>query len=125
MNTRLLFVSSFALATACGPKASGDNAYLGTWTDGCQDGGAQISFANPGSGAQVVGIIDGDGEIFEVRSSGFQGGAMTWEYLVPSTGYVVTSVVTSVSGNEIAYEWSNVAPDGERNAGTDVLCRNR
>jgi len=118
---RTLPVLIVALTVITGCMSAKEKAYIGAWQD--SGGGAIYTFEKVGSSVKMTSIKDTDGEMFEVLSSGMEGGYMTWHYRVPSTEYRVMSTAKNNDGSAITYEWSNKAPDGQTNSGTDTMSK--
>jgi len=82
---------------------------VGSWQD---EGGAITRFALDDQAVVVSSIVDSDGEVFQVRTSGWVASAYQWIYLVPSTGYVVTTTVDSIAGDSMQTRWQNAYSEG-------------
>ncbi len=96
-----------ALTLACAhAHRAQDAALVGLWTPSMTDG-ERTTIVTRGGQAQVVSIIDSDGEAFDVKLSGWQDGHFGWVYRVPSTGYIVTVDVDSVAGDRMQTTWTN------------------
>lgn len=109
MRTSVLFL--FLLA--CGPKHGGGQlkpeAVIGTWSNE-GDGLATIELV---AGVPTfTSVLDIDGEIFQVTESHWSREGFDWTYLVPSTGYIVHEVVTSVDENGMCVTWANQYDSG-------------
>lgn len=104
------------------PGAVGTPSELaGVWTD---DGGAVFIIEQAGrSRAELVSVVDYDGEAFQVQRSGYEGAQWTLDYVVPSTQYQVHVKVLAVEDDELTTTWSNVAPDGSTNGGQEQMTR--
>jgi hypothetical protein len=86
-------------------------AVVGTWEDSEDadrtwytielDGTAPVFRSAVGSAA--------DREVYEVRSSRWDGRSLTFAYFVPSTEYVVTFTTESATATELRARWSNSA----------------
>ena len=119
---RLWIMGALVLATGCkGPKgamglSAEDRALLGTWQD---EGGALTTIAPSAGAAAVTGILDTDGERFEVLQSGWSGGHYGWSYRVPSTGYVVEITIQTLDGDRATTTWSN----SDQKSGSEELVR--
>jgi hypothetical protein len=101
----------FAL-TACPKGGSGDGTGLaGIWAD--EGGGQRTTISMVSGQPTVTSIIDADGEKFEVRRSGYQGGNYSWDYHVPSTGYDVHIQVNALNGDRMETTWSNHVSSGD------------
>ena len=103
----VFFLLAVALLPACassGPAAPDlDPRLLGVWAD--LDGATHtISLVDEG---YAVGVVDSDGEVFDVVSVTYADSTLTWTYDVPSTGYTVTYVTTSIRQDEITARWEN------------------
>ena len=111
-------LSACASTSPTGSQLAGsqlDARLLGVWTD---EGGATHTIA-PGADGYAVGVVDSDGEVFDVTSVEYDGGVLTWVYDVPSTGYTVTHRTTSIGPDRIEVRWENQ----EGATGTDTLTR--
>ncbi|MCB9744279.1 MAG: hypothetical protein H6740_16900 [Alphaproteobacteria bacterium] len=99
------------LTLACAGKHAPKNAneYVGDWTQG----GAVTTIAQDGRRLEVVSIVDSDGETFEVRGTSYEGGVLSWDYHVPSTGYDVHIEVTSLEGDLLCASWRNAHSTGD------------
>ena len=49
----------------------------------------------------------GDKELYEVRSSSWDGTALTWSHFVPSTSYTVTYICGEARGDLLVCTWKN------------------
>lgn len=91
-------------------------AMQGPWVD---ESGTTYTFFGAAGKIKVVSAIDGDGEVFVVRKTKWIGPALTWTYAVPSTGYVVTMMVSAATDNLAYASWYN---DHDR-AGIEQMTR--
>ena len=103
----VFFLLAVAVLPACassGPAAPDlDPRLIGVWAD--RDGAIHtISLADDG---YEVGVVDSDGEVFDVVAVTYANDALSWTYDVPSTGYTVTYVTTSITADEITARWEN------------------
>ena len=103
----VFFLLAVAVLPACassGPAAPDlDPRLIGVWAD--RDGAIHtISLADDG---YEVGVVDSDGEVFDVVAVTYANDALSWTYDVPSTGYTVTYVTTSIRQDEITARWEN------------------
>lgn len=101
-----------ALATqACGPSHTRGEppvelAFVqGVWQS--PSSGAEHVVRWTGGEFRVVGIVDDDGEVFEVRESQWDGTTLRWTYYVPSTSYLVTFTCEPTGGSEMPCNWFN------------------
>lgn len=106
------------LALGCGGKqlAAQNAALAGRWTPATEDGQDQlevITIVNEGGTARVVSIVDYDDEAFEIQGSGWDGDRFEWTYRVPSTGFVVKTVVTEITDDRLSTRWSNDQEEGD------------
>lgn len=112
----LLFVCVLA---ACAPKhpvgLGSDSSVVGEWNT--EEGGVATFTIVDGHPA-LAGIVDADGEVYEVRSSTYGSDGFRWVYHVPSTGYTVSEVVTSIDAHALCTTWDN-----EHAAGTSCYTR--
>lgn len=103
----VLFLLAVVLLPACassGPAAPDlDPRLIGVWAD--LDGATHTITA--GDDGYEVGVVDSDGEVFDVVSVIYADSALTWTYDVPSTAYTVTYVTTSITADEITARWEN------------------
>ncbi|RME28316.1 MAG: hypothetical protein D6798_02645 [Deltaproteobacteria bacterium] len=93
------------LACAHHPRRA-DVALVGEWTPSMHDGERTTIVTRRGR-ARVVSIIDHDGEVFDVKLSGWQDDRFTWVYRVPSTGYIVVVEVDAVTADRMQTTWTN------------------
>lgn len=100
---------SLALAGCAKHAPSNAADYVGAWED---EGGSVTTIDKSGRALEVTSIIDTDGEVFEVKGTGYVGGQLNWTYLVPSTGYVVTIRVLSLEGDQLCATWENAYDHG-------------
>ena len=126
MHTPALAPTTAVLAalilTAGGCLGAAQKQVIGTWAD--PGAGAVYTFEKHGGKVEMTDIVDRDGEHFEVVAPHVgRDGELTWIYRVPSTGYVVTGSSTETTADVIAYAWTNEAPSGQQNSGTDRLER--
>ena len=89
------------LTVACGTKGK---AFIGNWSD---TGGGITTIAIQGNKAQVVRVVDSDGEVFEVRSSELKKKTIRWVYFVPSTSYLVTIDAQEPEHDTMQTHWFN------------------
>ena len=62
---------------------------------------------------RLMSVVDNDGEVFEVRKSGWAGGHFTIDYHVPSTGYDVTiTLIEQVREGVWMTYWVNAYDNG-------------
>ena len=117
--SRLVLLLLAGVLSACastGPQGPAlDERLLGVWTD---EGGATVTIS-AGADGYEVGVVDSDGEAFEVTSVVYADGVLTWVYDVPSTGYTVTHRTTTIAPDRIGLAWENQAGA----SGTDSLAR--
>lgn len=112
----LLLAAVLSACAAAGPAAPALDARLfGVWTD---EGGATTTIG-PGPDGYTIGVVDYDDEVFEMVSTTYADGVLTWTYDVPSTGYRVTHRTTSVAADRVELAWENSAGG----SGTDTLTR--
>ncbi len=104
----MLFLLS---AMACGDRAGGLQAagFEGTWQD---EGGGIAVIELRGRQPVVTRMVDYDEEVFEVVSSDYEAGQVTWVYVVPSTQYEVTVETTSLEGGLLCTTWANQFDSG-------------
>lgn len=91
------------------PLGESNRALEGLWRD---EGGAAYRFDVTGKSLTCTSIVDYDGEIFEVQSSGWDDGVFEWVYRVPSTGYVVSHRVVTVEDDQFNAFWENGESSG-------------
>ncbi|MEZ4267627.1 MAG: hypothetical protein R3F39_14710 [Myxococcota bacterium] len=121
-----VLVLAILLLAACGTTGSqgtdGDTvqrdsaALEGVWED--TDTGTRFTVALQRGIAHVTAIVDSDGEVFEIRSEGWEDGKLTWTYFVPSTGYENKFVVTRIGADMLDSTWA-----GTGGSGTQDLAR--
>jgi hypothetical protein len=102
----------FLLSTlACGDRAGKLEAarFEGTWQD---EGGGITVIELQGREPVVAFVQDYDDEVFEVVSSDYEAGRMTWVYVVPSTQYQVTVETTSLEDGLLCTTWLNQYDSG-------------
>jgi hypothetical protein len=85
---------------ACGPKAPPD--LVGNWVDTETQSITSIS-----KKGVATSVVDGDGEVYEVKASVRDGDRITYVYFVPSTGYTVTIEATPMRDGRLDVTWSN------------------
>jgi len=111
----LLAVSLLPACASSGPSGPDlDARLLGVWAD---EGGARVTIS-PGDGGYAVGVVDSDGEVFDVVSVTWDGATLVWVYDVPSTGYRVRHETTAITQGRLDVRWEN-----EFDSGTDTLTR--
>lgn len=125
MNRILTLALALSLLPGCRKSARSslpeqDAALIGVWLD---DVRMKTTIASDGQRARVSHIVDSDGEIFPVVSSGWTPDGFVYVYDVPSTGYVVTITVHTVEEDTMAFDWSNRTPDGGQNQGSGTAER--
>ena len=112
----LLLAAVLSACASSGPVAPDlDERLFGVWTD---EGGAVTTIA-PGADGYAIGVVDTDDEVFDVVSTTFADGVLTWTYHVPSTGYRVTHRTTAIAQDLVELAWDNSAGG----SGTDTLTR--
>jgi len=105
----LALVGSMLLLTGCpktgvtpaGAVIPADNL-VGMWKD---EVGAYYKVDLVDRQPQVVQIIDSDGEVFVVESSGWEASQFVFYYRVPSTDYRVVTTVTGRAGDDKVITW--------------------
>lgn len=115
------------LSLACGPKTAPTSAgsssdqkstptgaaystdkLLGTWQN---DAGGVLTIDDGRHGPMVQSIIDYDGEVFELQTSGWTGTSFGWAYRVPSTSFEVSETVIEATSTALSTTWSNQTGD--------------
>ena len=61
---------------------------------------------------KVTAIIDGDGEVFRVLRSHWNGRTLSFSFYVPSSRVTVTHVMRSLRGNRMVTRWRNYRGSG-------------
>lgn len=92
------------------PQAGTDGrAFEGTWQDPNTVYKTNMTVVLRAGTPTVVRSAEsiGDKEVYQVRSSTFQGGTLTWSHFVPSTGYLVTYACSAVRGDTMVCRWTN------------------
>lgn len=65
------------------------------------------------------------GDVYPVGKQDWDGRVLRWTYEMPSSGFLVEIVTTGVAGDILSSTWTNRAPDGTRNSGTQDFTRLR
>lgn len=102
-----LLLATVVFAAGCAGSGSTtsplDERLLGVWAT---DSGAHYTIT-ANEGAYALDIVDYDDEVFEVVSVTWTDGVLAWTYDVPSTGYRVSEMTTSISTNQLGVHWEN------------------
>lgn len=109
----LAALSACASTAPAGPDL--DERLLGVWVD---EGGAVTTIA-AGADGYEIGVVDTDGEVFDITATTYADGVLTWVYDVPSTGYTVTHTTTDITADRVGLAWENQTGA----SGTDTLTR--
>ena len=101
-------------ATGC-KKGPDNSAYatmlVGVWED---SGAARYTFEKVQGKVVPTHVVDSDGEVFPVEDYGWtDDGIYYWTYKVPSTGYLVTHRIMTLSDTELNAEWANQYDSGD------------
>ncbi len=113
-------------AGACGPAALPPAApaiarpdVLGTWID---ESGDTFEIATGANGeAQLTSAVGNDGEVSTDLKSGWNEAGNFWfQYVVPSTKYLVEIEFTGLDGDQTTYAWKN-----PHASGTEAMHRER
>jgi hypothetical protein len=100
----LAVVLFLAGCSGAGTAASNlDERLLGEWV---AEGGARYTITAE-RGAYRIGIVDTDGEVFEVREVTWTDGVLAWTYFVPSTSYTVSERTVRISAESLDVAWQN------------------
>lgn len=83
--------------------------WVGVWEDEDTQGHVRVTVRLEGLRPTVIDITEseGDREHFELRSTRWEGGALTFTDWVPSTDYLVTYRCTDVEADRMHCTWSN------------------
>lgn len=88
------------------------NAYIGSWED--LDTHTIYTIESADSQLRVTSAIDDDGEVFEIKSSTWDGKKLRWTCLVPSTDTTLRFETTSVNGDTLWCDWNNDSSSGSQ-----------
>jgi hypothetical protein len=84
----------------------------GVWRS--RDTGSDASIEATDVGFVVTGVVDDDGEVFDVLASHWAEPTLGWSVLVPSTGYEVTfACVHDALADLLRCTWRGTAGEGE------------
>ena len=102
-------------------RAQQQTNFEGRWLDNATQ--AVYTISAVGGEPRLVAIVDNGGQAYVVQQSNFDGTQLSWQYQVPSTGYVVNESVQLQGTDTLVGNWSNLGPDGSRNQGSDTWSR--
>jgi hypothetical protein len=85
------------------------SAWVGVWQDDETQGHVRATVRLDGRHPTVVDVTEseGDKEHFELRSTRWEDGVLSWSEYVPSTQYLVSIRCTGVAGDSMDCTWSN------------------
>jgi hypothetical protein len=84
----------------------------GVWRS--RETGSAASIEAADVGFVVTGVVDDDGEVFDVLASTWEAPTLGWSMLVPSTGYEVNyACVHDALADLLRCKWHGTAGEGE------------
>lgn len=117
MRAHWMIAGCLFLGTAGCPKTSDGvkpaakrqitDILVGTWKD--DSGGRHKIVALKKKEPVVTYVVDWDGEVGVVNSSGFADGAYQWNYTMPSADMSVTVTIDEATDTQLRATWKNSA----------------